>query len=65
MLLFQGYIKVEDFFTPEELDPIKKEIESLVDDLAKRLHKAGKIKSKVYIYLLNMNDNDVLFITSQ
>lgn len=37
---------VEDFFTPEELDPCKTSINSLVDFLAEKLYRGGKIKSK-------------------
>lgn len=44
--IFQGYVIVEDFFTSEELEPVKGAINRLVDDLAHKLYKAGKIPSK-------------------
>ena len=34
---------VEDFFRGDELDPCRKAMEALVDNLAQRLYKAGKI----------------------
>ncbi|XP_022344797.2 uncharacterized protein LOC111137580 [Crassostrea virginica] len=44
----EGYILVEDFFDTEtELDPVREAINTLVDDLAKKLYDAGKIK-KLY-----------------
>lgn len=39
-----GYVLVEKFFTPEELDPCKEAVSVLVEDLAQKLYKAGKIK---------------------
>ncbi|KAL5009282.1 hypothetical protein ScPMuIL_014863 [Solemya velum] len=41
----EGYVVVEDFFTPEELDPCKTSINSLVDFLAEKLYRGGKIKN--------------------
>jgi len=41
----EGYLLVKDYFTPEELDPCRKDIELMVDDLAQKLFKAGKVKS--------------------
>lgn len=37
---------MKDFFSPSELEPCKKALEKLVDDVAQRLYKAGKISSK-------------------
>lgn len=37
---------VENFFPPEELNACRDAIKVLVDDLAKKLHDAGKITSK-------------------
>ncbi|KAK3092873.1 hypothetical protein FSP39_008180 [Pinctada imbricata] len=36
----EGYVLVEDFFTPEELEPCRQEILSIVDNFANRLYKA-------------------------
>lgn len=41
----EGYIVVRDFFTREELDPCRRDIEVMVENLAQKLFKAGKIKS--------------------
>lgn len=44
----EGYILIEDFFdVKKELDPVREAINTLVDDLAKKLYDAGKIK-KLY-----------------
>ncbi|XP_050412522.2 phytanoyl-CoA dioxygenase, peroxisomal [Patella vulgata] len=40
----EGYIVVKDFFTPEELEPCRQAIEGMVEQLAQKLYKAGKIK---------------------
>lgn len=40
----QGFIVVDSFFKDAELDGVKATIDGLVDDLASRLYKAGKIK---------------------
>lgn len=51
MIIFQGYILIEDFFdVKKELDPVREAINTLVDDLAKKLYDAGKIKSKQILY---------------
>eukprot|EP00058_Branchiostoma_floridae_P011228 XP_002596716.1 hypothetical protein BRAFLDRAFT_78384 [Branchiostoma floridae] len=42
----EGFVLVKDFLKPEELQPVQDDIERLVDDLAERLFKAGKIKDK-------------------
>lgn len=34
---------MEDFFTPEELQPCRDSISQMVDNLADKLHQAGKI----------------------
>lgn len=41
----EGYIVVEDFFRPEELQPCRDAIEEMVDLLANKLYDAGKIKN--------------------
>ncbi|XP_013416111.1 uncharacterized protein LOC106177776 [Lingula anatina] len=43
----EGYVIVEDFFSPEELDPVREGVNSLVDEFAQRLYDAGKIR-KLY-----------------
>lgn len=43
----EGYLVVENFFRPEELNACRDAIKVLVDDLAKKLHDAGKI-TKLY-----------------
>ena len=43
---FQGYVLVENFFTPEELEPARAACDRLVDIVAQRLYKAGKISSE-------------------
>jgi hypothetical protein len=57
-----GYLVIESFFTPEELDPAKEAVKQLVEDLADKLYKAGKIKSMYSEYGLNdrliMLEND-------
>jgi len=35
---------VENFFSPEELDPMVPVLEEYVENVAQRLYKAGKIK---------------------
>ncbi|XP_053403695.1 uncharacterized protein LOC123537801 [Mercenaria mercenaria] len=40
-----GYLVIEDFFTEEELQPARDCINQIVDDLAQKLFKAGKIKN--------------------
>ncbi|XP_063420288.1 uncharacterized protein LOC134705499 [Mytilus trossulus] len=39
-----GFIIIKDFFKPEELNPVRDAIDGLVEDLAQKLYKAGKIK---------------------
>nr|KAG5698092.1 hypothetical protein BaRGS_031782 [Batillaria attramentaria] len=39
----KGYVLVEDFFTPQELEPVRQATARLVDIVAQRLYKAGKI----------------------
>ncbi|KAL5011309.1 hypothetical protein ScPMuIL_009860 [Solemya velum] len=41
----EGFLVVEDFFTPEELQPCRDAIEKMVDVLADKLYKAGKVKN--------------------
>jgi hypothetical protein len=38
-----GYVVVRDFFKPEELEPCKEAIAEMVDELAEKLYKGGKI----------------------
>lgn len=50
---------VENFFTKEELEPCKMAIEKFVDQLAQKLHGAGKIKGSmalVYICTVNLSN---------
>jgi hypothetical protein len=44
--MFQGFLLLDSFFKPDELDPGKAAINDLVDGLANKLFEAGKIKSK-------------------
>lgn len=44
---FQGYVQIDEFFTRDELDPVREAIAVLVDQLAEKLYKAGRIKSNV------------------
>ena len=39
-----GFLIVEDFFPDDVLAPVIAEIDDIVDDLARRLHRAGKIR---------------------
>ena len=39
---------LDDFFSKEELEPCRKTTEQLVDDLAKKLFEAGKIRGTLY-----------------
>ncbi|XP_046548110.1 phytanoyl-CoA dioxygenase domain-containing protein 1-like [Haliotis rubra] len=41
----KGYLVVEKFFSKEELDPCREAIEELIEDLAQKLYKGGKIKN--------------------
>lgn len=41
----EGYLIIEDFFKPEELEACKDTLEILVEELAQKLYKAGKVKS--------------------
>lgn len=41
---------VENFFTKEELEPCRVAIEKFVDQLAQKLHGAGKIKG-LYVHI--------------
>jgi hypothetical protein len=40
-----GFLIVHDVFTPQELKPLQDEIDGLVDDLARRLKRGGKIEN--------------------
>jgi len=41
-------VVVPEFFTKEDLEPVRQCIDNIVDDLAQKLYNAGKIKSNVY-----------------
>jgi len=41
--LLQGYLVLDEFFTEAELQPSRDCIDVIVDDLAQKLYKAGKI----------------------
>ncbi|KAK3093622.1 hypothetical protein FSP39_018239 [Pinctada imbricata] len=40
----EGYMMIEKFFDPEELNPCRDSIAELVEELAQKLYKGGKIK---------------------
>lgn len=48
----QGFLVVKDFFRRDELDPAREAINQLVDELAQKLFKAGKIKGVILVILL-------------
>lgn len=50
-VLFQGYLIIKDFFTDDELQACRDDLEDEVDKLAIKLHKAGKIKSILTIFI--------------
>ncbi|XP_033763921.1 uncharacterized protein LOC117345084 [Pecten maximus] len=57
-----GFVIVEDFFTPEELNPCKEDIADVVDEVANMLWKKGKIKDLYNDFgfherLVRMNDD--------
>ncbi|XP_046567731.1 1-deoxypentalenic acid 11-beta-hydroxylase-like [Haliotis rubra] len=41
----EGFVVVEDFFSPEDLQPCRDAVEKLVDEFAQNLHRKGKIQS--------------------
>ncbi|XP_071162484.1 1-deoxypentalenic acid 11-beta-hydroxylase-like [Mytilus edulis] len=43
----EGYLVVDDFFTREELDACREDLKLMVEELAQKLHNAGKTK-KLY-----------------
>ena len=43
---FQGYTVVENFFTLEEIEPCRESYRHLVDEIAQKLYKTGRVKSK-------------------
>ena len=45
-ILLQGFVVVDNFFKAEELEPCKRDIENLVEQVAQKLYRAGKIESK-------------------
>ena len=42
----QGFVIVRDYFTPEELQPCRDAVDNLVEELAQKLFKGGKIDSE-------------------
>lgn len=46
----EGVVLVDNYFTTDELEPIKKDIEDLVEVLAAKLYDGGKIKQKYEEY---------------
>ena len=52
---------IEKFFEPEELNPCRDSVAELVEELAQKLYKAGKIKGKLIAFqsflcdVLNIN----------
>ena len=53
ILSFQGYVEVEDFFTSDELESVKGVLNTLVDNLANKLYKAGKLCSMQQLIFLS------------
>ena len=45
----QGFTVVENFFTPEEMEPCRKTLQKMVDDVAQKLYKTGRIKSTILV----------------
>lgn len=43
-LFEDGFLLLPDFYSAESLDAVRKDVEVMIDNLAKRLFKAGKIK---------------------
>jgi hypothetical protein len=43
----KGFVVVENFFKPEELEPCKRDIEQLVENVAQKLYQANKINGKL------------------
>lgn len=55
----QGFILIEKFFSAEEMEVLEKckaGIEKDVDNLAQKLYKAGKIKSKSTRFIIFINN---------
>ena len=46
----QGFTVVENFFTLGEIESARESFRQLVDEIAQKLYKSGRIKSKWYIY---------------
>ena len=46
---------IEDFFTPDELEPVKGALNTLVDNLAHKLYNAGKLRSMQQLAIPPMN----------
>lgn len=52
--ILQGFTVADRFFTKEEIEPCIQSYARLIDDLAQRLYKTGRIKSKVYFIYMFM-----------
>ncbi|CAG2203482.1 unnamed protein product [Mytilus edulis] len=48
----EGYLVVDDFFTREELDACREDLKLMVEELAQKLHNAGKIKVSTIVHIL-------------
>ena len=46
---------IEDFLTPDELEPVKGALNTLVDNLAHKLYNAGKLRSMQQLAIPPMN----------
>ena len=46
---------IEDFFTPDELEPVKGALNTLVDNLAHKLYNAGKLRSMQQLAIPQLN----------
>ena len=58
---------VEDFFTPEELEPARAACGRLVDIVAQRLYKAGKIASESSSSFLSLEGaaTSIMFVATK
>ena len=46
---------IEEFFTPDELEPVKGALNTLVDNLAHKLYNAGKLRSMQQLAIPQLN----------
>jgi len=68
----QGFLLIDSFFKEEELNPAKDAINDLVDELAHKLYKGGKITSQqictgslynlidIHVSYLHVMKNDIM-----